>query len=430
MKLLLSVLVILASSLLFVNGSMHYLYQEKLVQEQALLVEVGGKVWEAPEYRADSGGCAPLTDWANYYKDTKWFQWGRRVKPLALKVHQLNDHGEYMRATFNALGGNMWMQMIDGWTHPKGRNSFGSHYVDDLTTASNYAASQFGKKRWLNVDTYTQIHQLSFSQDATKLEKRNGYRLENSGIYLPVPDKPLGVFHDIMMNGAINFDPNLRKVDKSPVQNEKGPVWKYNGGWLYRWVYPGVSEAQGRTIVQRYFDDAWDAIEKADQFDYDTKLNVVVQLYHNLENFHCFVDGNGRTNYVVLQSMLCEIGLHPVLLYNLMESALGSVQEERQKVIEGFYKWEEAYTTGQSGWSISAIEARGKECEVAIGQLMGTVPANGAVVPDTLGGCMCQDASTCETNPLTDGKQWCTADNKCIWTWDICAPGRSSKKSF
>jgi len=322
------------------------------------------------------------------------------------------------------LGKNSWMQYLDGWTHPKGHFSFGEWYIKDIKAAADYATSQFGKPNWLNVDTYTEIHRIAFGQDATRLGKRNGYRLENSGIYLPLPDKPLGVFHDIMMNGIINFDPTLRKVDKSPVQNEKGPVWKYNGGWLYRWVYPGVSEAQGRAIVQKYFDDTWAALAKTGEFDYDAKLNIVVQLYHNLENFHCFVDGNGRTNYVVLQSMLSEIGLHPVLLYNLMESALSSVQEERLRVIEGLYKWEEAYQTGQSGWTISASEARGKECDVAIGQMLGKIAPTG-FLPDTMGGCMCQNVATCDTNPLTENHRWCEADNKCIWTWDIC---RDKKK--
>lgn len=61
-------------------------------------------------------------------------------------------------------------------------------------------------------------------------------------------------------------------------------------------------------------------------------LQAVVLLYHSLENFHCFVDGNGRTNILVLQSLLSFVGLHPVSFYNSMESALCSVEEMREKV--------------------------------------------------------------------------------------------------
>jgi len=266
---------------------------------------------------------------------------------------------------------------------------------------------------------------MAFTRDAVRLGKRNGYRTENSGVYLPLPDKPLGVFHDIHNNGALSYDPKLRVVDISPYN---GHGWEYNDGSLYRWVYPGVSEEEGKRIVGEYLKEAWDGIEATGQFDYDKRLDIVVKLYHNLENFHCFLDGNGRTNYVVLQAMLAEVGLHPVLLYNLMESALGSVEEERQRVIEGFFKWEEAYTTKESGWTIPAIEARGKDCEVAVGQLMGTLPApaNSATLPDTVGGCTCESFDTCSANTLYRGKKWCkTSTSKpCTWSWDYCAPGK------
>lgn len=188
-----------------------------------------------------------------------------------------------------------------------------------------------------------------------------------------------------------------------------------------------MTEEKGREIVANYFKEAWDALEATDEFDYDKRLNIVVKLYHNLENFHCFLDGNGRTNYVVLQAMLVEIGLHPVSLYNLMESALGSVEEERQRVIEGFFKWEEAYNTGESGWTVPAIEARGRDCELAVGYLMGTIPLpNGVQIPDTVGGCTCENINTCKTNPLKNGKKWCkiSTTKPCTWATDYCAPGK------
>lgn len=101
-------------------------------------------------------------------------------------------------------------------THPKGKQSFGDWYIEDLLAAANYASQKFGTKRWLGVEVYTEIHQMAFSRDAVRLGKRNGYRTERSGVYLPVPDKPLGVFHDIHINGTMNYDPKLRKMEISP----------------------------------------------------------------------------------------------------------------------------------------------------------------------------------------------------------------------
>jgi len=402
-----------------------FLFLEELNQQASLHENTKGKQWVAPEYKADSGGCTPLVDYEHTLdKVNKWWQWGKRLHDLGSKVRDSSNKADYMRALFHALGENEWIQLLDGWTHPKGKQSFGDWYIQDLLGAAEYAAQQFGQKRWLTVDVYTTIHKMAFTRDAVRLGKRNGYRAENSGVYLPVPDKPLGVFHDIHLNGALNYDPKLRRMEVSPYN---GRGWKYNDGYLYRWVYPGVSEDQGKAIVGQYLKEAWDGLEATDQFDYDKRLDIVVKLYHNLENFHCFLDGNGRTNYVVLQAMLVEIGLHPVSLYNLMESALGSVEEERQRVIEGFFKWEEAYTTGASGWTVPAIEARGKDCEAAIGAIMGTSPAKDSqAIPDTVGGCTCESVETCKSNALYNGKKWCyTSKTKiCTWTWDYCSPGK------
>jgi len=43
---------------------------------------------------------------------------------------------------FHALGGNVWMQYIDGWAHDKGQNAFGAEYVNDMREASGTVAAR------------------------------------------------------------------------------------------------------------------------------------------------------------------------------------------------------------------------------------------------------------------------------------------------
>lgn len=183
-------------------------------------------MWEVPKYRADSGGCTPSVKWDEFDKVNKWYEWEKRVDEKLVKIAKdAKDKQDRMKKLFFSLGEeNMWMQYIDGWTHPKGKESFGDFYINDMNKAADYAATQFGKKNWLDITVYTEIHSLAFTSDAKRLEKRNGFRRETSGVYLPLPDKPLGVFHDIQLNGKINYDVNLRKIDNSPAQNKNGPV--------------------------------------------------------------------------------------------------------------------------------------------------------------------------------------------------------------
>jgi hypothetical protein len=262
------------------------------------------------------------------------------------------------------------------------------------------------------------------------LKKRNGFRGPDSWIYLPMPDKPLGVYHDIHNYGRMNYDPRLRVVDK--MLNTWG-LW-YNAGFQYRWVYPNIPWWFGPAKVKELFNKFWWDLSQINQNDpigaqRDHALTAVVHLYHSLENFHCFVDGNGRSNMLVLQVLLSWIGLHPVSFYNSMESALCSVEEMKEKVLEGYFHWETAYHQGHTAWTVPEMEKKGEECKRAIGQLDGKTPKYnfGAVPgqkPDTQGGCMCEDVSTCDSNGGFNGKLWCHTDAYCTWKWDYCAGGR------
>ena len=101
-------------------------------------------------------------------------------------------------------------------------------------------------------------------------------------------------------------------------------------------------------------------------------------------------------------------GLHPVLLYSTGESILNDREDLKAKIMEGYWKWEEAYKTGSSPWTEDEVIKRADNCNRAIGVLWGDIPPSGPheFVPDTIGGCMCNDAAECNSNPLQDGDTW------------------------
>jgi len=285
----------------------------------------------------------------------------------------------------------------------------------------------------INLQFYDDLHTRAFKTDATKLKKQNGFRGANSWIYLPLPDKPMGIFHNVHYKGKLNYDQNLRVVSKLSEAPIKG--WKYNRGYQLRWRYPNLDEKYGREKVTEIFNYFWNAIDKIPKDKSEgqkraAKLTAIVWLYHSLENFHCFIDGNGRTNVLILQAMLAWAGLHPISFYNSMESALAAWEEQREIVLEGYFKWEESYQTGKTAWSDSEIDRKKAECQVALDKLLkkrSKADRKKEFVPDTTGGCLCKDQGTCDSNKKFANKKWCHTDENCVWGWDYCAEGRSSR---
>jgi len=269
-----------------------------------------------------------------------------------------------------------------------------------------------------------------FKESAKELNKRNGYRGPNSWVYLPMPDRPLGVYKNIHRNGKINFDPNLRKMLKNSEFHISS--WKYNGRFQYRWQYPNLEIDYEKQIVRGLFDKFWDMVNSipssaAIADSRNLKLNAIVWLFHSLENFHCFIDGNGRTNLMLMQGLLSWAGLHPISYYNSMESALACVEDERLIVLEAMAHWEESYLTKATAWPRSEIDRKGRECDVATRYLLEPAGAGEKRPwqPDTNGGCLCVSVNSCHTNPLYNGRPWCNTDENCFWKWDYCVGGRS-----
>lgn len=371
----------------------------------------------------DSGGCAPLTNWEAYSKPTTEFpEWNRRLVKLSQQIVSLSAE-DRKRAVFNALEDNFWIQVIDGRSQQLGRVAFGNKFVEDVRNAADFGLSLLGTKQWLTTETYAKLHELAYWTEAQKENIDLDFRGDKFEIVLPLYEKPFGVHHNIHdAQGNIAFDPALRTIEI--YDSPKG--WGYNDHQARRWRYHGMPKSQIKSIVEKYFDEFWAALDQTHPSDYAARLRIVARLYSRLDNFHCFPDGNGRTNYLVLQLLLCDIGLHPVSLYNLMESVLCSEEEEYQKVLEGFFKWEEAYNSGSISWTREAVAKRKEECDVAIDRLLGKRQDAGVNVPDTMGGCMCKNVGDCKTNtPGEDGQPWCDTAGSCVFAWDHCAPGRT-----
>jgi len=388
------------------------------------------------DYEADSGGCTPLS---NYEKmqwagNSKWQEWEKRLTSINDKVKSMSA-GEKAAYMLEALGSdNIWHQIVDGWSHLKGPLSFGQPYVDDMKRGFKECATVLKKgltKENFETEFYIKIHQIAFEKTAVELGKKNGLRGSNSWIYLPMPDKPLGVFHDVHLNGKKTYSPALRKVDKN---GERTPGWKYNHGFQMRWVYPNIDVKYTKGNITELFNQFWSEMDKIKTTDENearnAKLTAVIWLYHSLENLHPYVDGNGRTDILVLDTLLCHIGMHPVAFYNSMESALSSVDEMKEKVLEGMSMWEKTILNIEekkkpaTGWTLPAIKEKNKECKQAIAKLWGKKPADGDFIPDTEGGCMCKNVAQCDSTKPYDGGKWCYTTADCTWKWDFCAPGR------
>jgi len=63
-----------------------------------------------------------------------------------------------------------------------------SHAVRSTVIVHTFRSAGLTRKSF-NVAFYEEIHNKAFTTDASKLNKRNGFRKDDSWIYLPMPDK-------------------------------------------------------------------------------------------------------------------------------------------------------------------------------------------------------------------------------------------------
>ena len=72
------------------------------------------------------------------------------------------------------------------------------------------------------------------------------------------------------------------------------------------------------------------------------KLVLIASTHRKLENLHPFIDGNSRTNRLILHKMLVENGMSPVILENPLAVHLQSNEKWADTLDKGMKDWDKA----------------------------------------------------------------------------------------
>jgi len=259
---------------------------------------------------------------------------------------------------YNGLKENTWLQYIDGWAQLKGKEVFGKHYVEDEVAAHNMAGERLKTAdAKIDADFFGKIHDHAFQQSAKDLDKKSAFRDKGNYIYLPLPTRK-----NVDLKQLYSGVKALSRPEDADVREVK-PTKNHALSGQYQWSYKPKTSAEIKEMCNKFFNQFEQDVKAAGQ-DWDKILDAVVHLYSSLENIHPFLDGVGRTDQIVLNFYLSRVGLHPVSLYNTMESALSDEKDERQHILHGFYMWEQAYLQKKSPWTLETIQDKGKECMV------------------------------------------------------------------
>lgn len=91
-------------------------------------------------------------------------------------------------------------------------------------------------------------------------------------------------------------------------------------------------------IAHIFFEDFNQQIEQAKTKD--EKITIIADLFQKIEWLHPFVDGQGRTDLVLLAKLLTENGIHPAILREPYVSSMSTLSEWNASLLEGLELWE------------------------------------------------------------------------------------------
>jgi fido (protein-threonine AMPylation protein) len=74
----------------------------------------------------------------------------------------------------------------------------------------------------------------------------------------------------------------------------------------------------------------------------DEKLTAIAHLYQMLDWQHPFIDGQGRTDLVLLSKLLTEQGFTPAILDEPYFSSYSSLSDWKAYLIQSMQRWQEA----------------------------------------------------------------------------------------
>jgi len=295
---------------------------------------------------------------------------------------------------FCGLGPHWWRQIIDGkYSHSPLVFDEGSHggvkepgYYEGIWKASCFVCHLLAQKPTalhdlvgLTVPEYCRIHQIACShfagektntfmmaKDAGKFSKAGFCRVPLSELYTTTPEQMIDLRknRELLLMGCkdaraaaqdriskFNMETKRRidrvnhyiarrskALDVEPIASlvrEDDQVFVY---------YHGESTKAEETLIRlfREFQVKMAAAESSDQ-----KIRWIADLFQVLEWLHPFLDGQGRTDLIVLSKELVAAGLNPPILEEPYFSTLRCLDEWVIYLKQGIERWQKEFSANR-----------------------------------------------------------------------------------
>ncbi len=309
------------------------------------------------------------------------------------------------KKVFWGLGLNYWKQIIDQDCHKYGKDVFdtGLHagdiepgFLEGIKKASMVAAKYLGQIT--TVEIYQEIHKaacehLLRNQDLGSLHKRTisaDFDLLHYDNYLGFwlsATRPGRYVKNFAQDGFKNVNPLIAQaaLNKNLIGKIKAEIPAKMAEWeqqvkdleaevaalaqelglasfmTFEWedkhkdniiiyYYPLSKEKTEKAVVylfDRFNQKAAQIQEELKQTGekgpYETSIRqAIAELFQHLEWFHPYLDGQGRTDLILLAKLLTDYGLHPAILIRPYDSSVYPFAKWDKLLIQGLKLWEQA----------------------------------------------------------------------------------------
>ncbi|MEH2008607.1 hypothetical protein [Nostoc sp.] len=201
---------------------------------------------------------------------------------------------------YNQLGDDKWKEFIDRSDHKKTKNgydSYGKEFYEGMVLADNYVLKTLNQD--LTAEGYKNIHDIAMYNESHKQGWRSGE----------------------VEWGLASSDENPSVKTRKNIEEKGLKIYQDKEGYRRHMVrVPELSTEQVQSEVEKIFDEYYDEIETSQkdlmsEEEKKTKaLELIADTYQKLEVLHAFKDGTSRTNHLILNKLLVENGMTPVIL--------------------------------------------------------------------------------------------------------------------
>lgn len=284
------------------------------------------------------------------------------------------------KETYEGLGDDdAWKEIIDGRYHNLGAQTFdeGLHapsrdefdddeeyegvkadhteegYLQSMMNARAFVGNSLGKR--VDAGYLEEVHRISTAhkrEDASGEDDgegedagtgyHGGYRNENDTevhvSFSAGDDYKQGGPNEAIaeLNPDITKAVNMGAFDTDP---SLAPATKGDDANLTLW-FKTKKAANVKKAVNKIMTGYYNSLEKAK--NKREKLVLIASTHRKLENLHPFIDGNSRTNRLILHKMLVENGMSPVILENPLAVHLQSNEKWADTLDKGMKDWDKA----------------------------------------------------------------------------------------